>query len=198
MRVVLDTNILISALLIAFGDHIVDAWLDRKFVLLTRPAHLEELRATLRKPRVSALIRPHRSGRMTNQIRRSAEVVTRLPRVRRSPDPTDDYLLALAEVGKADYLVTGDKSGLLALVTHKSTQIVSAATFVRKFACRHKADQGAIELIRSSYPHAGGCWGILGATSPPARPTGELFCVSTAEIVCAQSEYNCSRYANNR
>ena len=33
----------------------------------------------------------------------------------RSPDPTDDFLLALSEAGKADYLVTGDKSGLLAL-----------------------------------------------------------------------------------
>ena len=36
-----------------------------------------------------------------------------LPRVERSPDPTDDFLLALSEAGKADYLVTGDKSGLL-------------------------------------------------------------------------------------
>jgi len=38
-----------------------------------------------------------------------------LPRVEHSPDPTDDFLLALSEGGKADYLVTGDKSGLLVL-----------------------------------------------------------------------------------
>lgn len=35
--------------------------------------------------------------------------------MKRSPDPTDDFLLALSEGGEADYLVTDDKSGLLAL-----------------------------------------------------------------------------------
>ena len=52
-----------------------------------------------------------------------------MPRVRRSPDPTDDFLLALSEAGKADYLVTGDNSGLLALEHHKATRIVSARAF---------------------------------------------------------------------
>jgi predicted nucleic acid-binding protein len=42
--------------------------------------------------------------------------------VRRSPDPADNFLLALAEAGNADYLVTGDKSGLLALASHKSAR----------------------------------------------------------------------------
>jgi len=41
--------------------------------------------------------------------------------------------LALAEAGKADYLVTGDKA-LLALDRHKTTQIVSARDFAALFA----------------------------------------------------------------
>ena len=49
--------------------------------------------------------------------------------MKRSPDPTDDFLLALCEAGNADYLVTGDKSGLLALDRHKATRIVSASDF---------------------------------------------------------------------
>jgi predicted nucleic acid-binding protein len=53
-----------------------------------------------------------------------------LPRVKRSPDPTDDFLLALSEAGKADYLVTGDKSGLLALARHQTTRIICARDFV--------------------------------------------------------------------
>ena len=57
-----------------------------------------------------------------------------MPRVARSPDPTDDFLLALCEAGKADYLVTGDKSGLLALGRHKGTQIVSARDFATLLA----------------------------------------------------------------
>ena len=47
----------------------------------------------------------------------------------RSPDPADDFPLALCEAGNADYLVTGDKSGLLALDRHKATRIVSASDF---------------------------------------------------------------------
>jgi predicted nucleic acid-binding protein len=65
-----------------------------------------------------------------NQIKELAELIGSLPRVRRSPDPDDDFLLALSEAGKADYLVTGDKSGLLSLRRHKSTQIVCATDFV--------------------------------------------------------------------
>ncbi len=51
------------------------------------------------------------------------------PRVERSPDPADDFLLALSEGGKADYLVTGDKGGRLALHRQKATRIVSAREF---------------------------------------------------------------------
>jgi predicted nucleic acid-binding protein len=36
------------------------------------------------------------------------------------PAPTDDFLLALGEAGKADYLVRGDRNGLLALFRSQS------------------------------------------------------------------------------
>jgi predicted nucleic acid-binding protein len=52
----------------------------------------------------------------------------------RSPNPTDDFLLAMSEAGKADYLVTGDKGGLLALDCHKATRIISANDFAALFA----------------------------------------------------------------
>ena len=131
MRVVLDTNIIVSALIAPAGKPaaIIDAWLDGKFTLLTCAAHVDELRATLQKPRVAELVKPHKAGRLVNQVKKLAEDIDPLPRVKRSPDPTDDFLLALSEAGKADYLVTGDKSGLLALGRHKGTQIVSARRF---------------------------------------------------------------------
>jgi hypothetical protein len=64
-----------------------------------------------------------------NELKGLAEDVGALPRVHRSPDPTDDFLLAMSEAGKADYLVTGDKSGFLALARHQITRIVSARHF---------------------------------------------------------------------
>jgi hypothetical protein len=136
MRVVLDTNILVSALISSAGHPaaIYDAWEDGKFTLLTCAEQLDELRATLQKPRIAELIKPHRAGRLVNQIKELAEEISSLPRVKRSRDPTDDFLLALSEAGHADYLVTGDKSGLLSLDRHKSTQILSARNFAMLFA----------------------------------------------------------------
>jgi len=132
MRVVLDTNILISALITPTGNPaaIYNAWERSDFTLLTCEQQLEELRATLHKAEIAELIRSHRAGRLVNQISELAEIVGRLPRVKRSADPEDDYLLALCEAGRAHFLVTGDKSGLLSLRKHKSTQIVSAKEFI--------------------------------------------------------------------
>jgi putative PIN family toxin of toxin-antitoxin system len=136
MRVVLDTNILVSALIAPTGKPaaIYNAWETGKFTLLTCNEQLDELRATLRKPRVAELIKPHKAGRMVNQVKKLAEDIAPLPRVKRSPDPTDDFLLAVSEGGEADFLVTGDRSGLLALGRHKATRIVSAREFAALFA----------------------------------------------------------------
>ena len=131
MRVVLDTNILVSALMIQVSHPaaIYRAWREGSCA-----EQLDELRATLRKPAIAERIKPYQAGRLVNQLKRLAEEVGPLPRVVRSPDPTDDFLLALSEVGKADYLVTGDKSGLLVLVRHRSTRIVSAREFAALMA----------------------------------------------------------------
>ena len=64
-----------------------------------------------------------------NRLRDLAIVVNKLPRIDRSPDPDDNYLLALAEEGRANFLLTGDKS-LLELKRHKSTRIVPPGTLV--------------------------------------------------------------------
>ncbi len=136
MRVVLDTNIIVSGLIAPDGKPatIIDAWLDGNFTLLTCATQVDELRSTLQKPRVAELIKPHKAGRLVNQIKRFAEDIDPLPHMKRSPDPTDDFLLALSEGGNADYLVTGDKGGLLALNRHKSTRIVSAREFAALLA----------------------------------------------------------------
>ena len=131
MRVVLDTNVLVSALLIPSGPPgtIYRAWTDGAFTLLISAAQVRELRRTLAKPTLTARIRPHHAGRLVNNLRRLAETIDPLPRVERSPDPDDNFLLAMAEAGRADYLVTGDKSGLLFLIRHAGARIVSVRTF---------------------------------------------------------------------
>ncbi len=64
MRVVLDTNILVSALMAPAGNPaaIYTAWQDGRFTLLTCAEQLDELRATLHKPAVAERIKPFKAA----------------------------------------------------------------------------------------------------------------------------------------
>src|ERR1700722_4590630 len=113
MRVVLDTNILLSALLNreSIPGRVVAAWLHDSFVLVTHVLQLDEIRTVTRRTRFRSRFRPAEAGRLVNLIQDNAEFVRRLPRVQRSDDAADDFLLAICEGASADYLVTGDKAG---------------------------------------------------------------------------------------
>jgi putative PIN family toxin of toxin-antitoxin system len=134
MRVVLDTNVLISALLVgkSTSAQLVTAWRRGVFELLTCELQLEEIRAVTRRDAVRALIRPALAGEMINQLRDMAVWIETLPRVDRSPDPFDNFLLAMAmaEGGGAHVLVSGDKRGVLALGSHGACRIVTVREFV--------------------------------------------------------------------
>jgi putative PIN family toxin of toxin-antitoxin system len=127
MRVILDTNVLVSALLAAGSvpAQLLDAWFEGKFTLLTSEEQLEELRRVTRYPRIRAYVDPATAGSLVNDLRHFAEVVSPLPRVDVSADPGDNFLLAMAEAGRADYLVTADKRDVLALRRHGVTRIVT-------------------------------------------------------------------------
>jgi putative PIN family toxin of toxin-antitoxin system len=128
MRVILDTNVLVSALLAAGSvpAQLLDAWFEGKFTLLTSEEQLEELRRVTRYPRIRAYVDPATAGSLVNDLRHFAEVVSPSPRVDVSADPSDNFLLAMAEAGRADYLVTADKRDVLALRRHGVTRIVTA------------------------------------------------------------------------
>jgi len=131
VRVILDTNILLSGLIAPAGvpARLTDAWLDRRFTLISHPLQLDEFRAVSRRDKIRVLVRPSEAGRLVNQIAALADIPERLPPVERSRDPRDDFLLALCEAGAAERLVTGDKGDLLALKRHGAATIVTAAAF---------------------------------------------------------------------
>ena len=85
-----------------------------------------------RRVAVALRIKPAEAGRLMNSLRMLAVVLDDLPDVQRSSDPKDNYILALAEAGGARYVVTGDKSGLLALRKHAGADIVTAAVFFKR------------------------------------------------------------------
>lgn len=131
MRVVLDTNVLISSQISKSGTPaaVVEAWRARRFILISHALQLFELNLASQHPKISARIRRDQFGASINRIKAQAEMPQRLPPVARSADPFDDYLLAIAEAGAADYLVSGDGLGLLALGRHGATRIVSPRAF---------------------------------------------------------------------
>ena len=128
MRLILDTNVLVAALLTRNTppDALYRAWRDGAFVLVTSELQLEELRAVTRREPIRQRIHPAEAGRMVNDLRGLATLVQDLPTLELSPDPYDNFLLAMAQVGRADGLVTGDKRDLLALGRHQGTRILTA------------------------------------------------------------------------
>ena len=132
MRLVVDTNVLVSALLSAASlpAQIVLLWRAGRFDLLTAAEQLDEIGRVTRYPRIRERLHPAVAGRLVNDLRALAVVLDALPVVEASPDPDDNYLLAMAVAGSADFLITGDKRDLLGLGTHAGTRIISARAFL--------------------------------------------------------------------
>ena len=131
MRVVLDTNILFSALISPHGapDMIYRAWRSARFELVTSRAQLDEIRRASRYPKLQAVLQPTKVGVMINNLQRSL-VLEQLPRHFETDDPDDAFLLAMADAGKADYLVTGDRrAGLLQRGHLGRTRILTPVAF---------------------------------------------------------------------
>jgi putative PIN family toxin of toxin-antitoxin system len=131
MRVVLDSNILFSALISPHGfpDTIYRAWRAARFELVTSHHQLEEIRRASRYPRLQAVLQPAKVGTMINNLQR-ALVLEKLTLTQECADPDDAFLLAMAVQGQADYLVTGDKrAGLLQRGHIERTRIVIPAVF---------------------------------------------------------------------
>ncbi len=128
MRLILDTNILVAALITRRTppDKLYDAWRDGRFTLLTSELQIEEIRRVTRREGIRFRIHQAEAGRLVNDLHRLATVIDHLSTVDVSPDPYDNFLLAMAQVGQADLLVTGDKRDLLSLASYQRTRILTA------------------------------------------------------------------------
>lgn len=134
MRVILDTNVLLAALISPHGppDVIYRAWRAARFELVTSAPQLDALRRVSRYPKLKTLLPAHRVGTMVKNMQRAIvlDTLPPLPEGIEAGDPNDGFLLAMAMAGEADYLVTGDRrAGLLQRGRIGRTRIVTPATF---------------------------------------------------------------------
>ena len=135
MRVVVDTNVLISALLSGRSPpaQIVTLWREGRFELLTSQEQLDELARVTRYPKIRERLSPALAGRLVNELRDVAVMVADLPHVTACADPYDNFLLAMIVAGRADHLVTGDKWDLLSMVRYEGVRIIAVRDFLVMF-----------------------------------------------------------------
>ena len=128
MRVILDTNILIGALITKGSppDRLYRAWLRGELELVTSAAQLCELTNVLARPRLQEFLDADEASVIVQNIGTRALILDELPRVDMSPDPKDNPILAAAISGRIDLIVSGDKKHMLALGEVEGIPIVTA------------------------------------------------------------------------
>ena len=129
MRIVLDTNVLVSALISRDGPPglLLAAIRRERLTLVTSEAQLDELRTVLSRERLRPYIRPGEAEDLVRNLEAIGEVAADLPEVSASPDPDDNRILATAIAGRADLIVSGDKKHMLALGRFDDIPIITAA-----------------------------------------------------------------------
>ncbi len=136
VRVVVDTNILISGTLVeqGFPAQIIDASIAGQIQLVVSPALIDEYLDVVQRPhiakryqeignRVDTILRYFHTNAVVVEGAITTPVVT--------ADPGDDFLIACAEEGDAQYIISGDEH-LLKLRQYHNVKILNPRDFVAR------------------------------------------------------------------
>jgi putative PIN family toxin of toxin-antitoxin system len=138
LRVVIDTNVFVSGLLSRAGSsaQVLDAWRNRRFLLVTSTAIIAEIQAVLNYPHIRQKYSLsdediHELVVILNQdallVPGKINVAGTIP-----ADPQDEKFLACAIEGQVDLIVSGDHH-LLDLVVFEDIPIVTIRQFLDMF-----------------------------------------------------------------
>ena len=130
MRAVIDTNVVLSALLWGgVPGKLIDHVRDGSITFVSSPALLAELAKVMARPKFDAILRKSQTSRTQAlaDIQLLAETIDPPSLTRRiCRDPDDDAVLALAIAAKVDLIISGDDD-LLTLASFEGVQILSPA-----------------------------------------------------------------------
>ncbi len=135
MRLVLDTNVVVSAFVWGGTPYkLVQAAVEGEVELVTSPALLTELRRVLAREHLASRLAKQRSSveqaiGLYGELAISVSALS-TPRVV-ARDADDDHVIAAAMASGAALVVSGD-ADLLSLGSHEGIAIVSAAEAVRR------------------------------------------------------------------
>jgi hypothetical protein len=111
LRVVADPGVLVSAVLTRTGPPaaLIDRWREGEFDLVVSPKLLAELEEVLLRPKFRPSVSEDDVRNYVDGLLPEALVVTDPDEAAAvTPDPDDDYLVALAFAAGADVIVSGD------------------------------------------------------------------------------------------
>lgn len=131
-RVVVDTNVLVSRLILPQSipaQALRRAELDAR--LLVSEATMYELADVLARPKLDLYVSLEDRQQFIRQLGRVAEFVPIVQLVRECRDPKDDKLLELALNGRADVIITGD-ADLLALNPWRGMAVMSPLKYLKR------------------------------------------------------------------
>ncbi len=131
MRVVLDTNVLVSGLLSPFGPcaRMLNLLLTGRIQACHDARILAEYAEVLARPKFR--IAPHEARALLDYIAREGRPVTPVPLPFSLPDPDDAPFLEAAIAGRADYLITGNTRHYPA-GRRQGVAVVTAGAFLRE------------------------------------------------------------------
>jgi putative PIN family toxin of toxin-antitoxin system len=131
-RIVIDTNVLISGMLIATSTprRAIERALSQAQLVATTET-VSELLRKLMSPTFDRYVSRQRRQTLAQQMTAAIELVTVLQPVRACRDPKDDRFLEAAVNGGANVIVTGDRD-LLQLNPFRGIRIVTPAAYLRR------------------------------------------------------------------
>ncbi|MCU0382554.1 MAG: putative toxin-antitoxin system toxin component, PIN family [Cyclobacteriaceae bacterium] len=125
IKVIIDTNLWISFLIGKELQFLKDLIEEGELKIVMTAQLVDEISLVVNRPKLKRYF----DQQKVNELITLLDIISikfRLKKVETiCRDPKDDFLLALAKVSKADFLVTGDKD-LLSLYTYGKTKIITA------------------------------------------------------------------------
>jgi hypothetical protein len=137
LRVVIDTNVIVSGVIGQKGApiQILKAWRERRFLLVSSPAIVAEVRIVLRYPQIRKKypIAEQEVDEIIALLEHETLLVPGNSNVAGSipADPKDEMFLSCALDGEVDLIISGDHH-LLDLGFYQSIPIVSARQFLEQ------------------------------------------------------------------
>ncbi len=128
IRIIIDTNLFISFLIGKQLRKLKNYLVNSRVVLILTKQSILEIKLVTARPKFKKYFSENDVEDLIDLIQAIGYIyeISDIPKICR--DPKDDFLLGLAEKGKADYLITGDND-LLILNTYKKTKIITVAEF---------------------------------------------------------------------